>query len=51
MKFKPTARVKKIENRINRSIDLSIDQILFDQYNIVLIKQNLSIGKKTEKNK
>jgi len=38
MKLKPTAQIKKIENRINRSMDLSIDQILFDQYNIVLIK-------------
>jgi len=28
MKYKPTAQVKKkIENRINRSIDLFIDQI------------------------
>ena len=52
MKYKPTAQVKKkIENRINRSIDLFIDQIWFDQYNIVLINTNLSIGKKIEKRK
>ena len=35
MKLKPTAQVKKIENRINSSMDLSIDQILFDQYYIL----------------
>ena len=41
MKYKPTVRVK---NKKWKKKDLFIyDQIVFDQYNIVLIKYNLSI--------